>query len=324
MDLALAHAVRARLADGGTTLDDWQLRGLVHACRDAKEKLLAAARRREAPVVVLGRGARSIGGAVRTEVTRDEVEAALVDGFFPERRARRPAAQPRGASACRSSACRTPATRRSRATSPAFLGRHREVAPDGPTAVLFNGGVMSADRFRDRMVEVLARLARRRRTVRVLAGTDLDLAVARGAASYGLARRGRGVRIRGGTARAYYVGVETAVPAVPGMAPPVKALCVAPFGMEEGSERRAAGRGVRPGRRRAGASSASSARQRPPRRHARHGRRALGRGRARGARRRSRRRSTGAAEPGGTVPGARSKAAGHRGRHARALVRRRA
>ena len=70
----------------------------------------------------------------------------------------------------------------------------------------------------------------------MLAGADPDLAVARGAATYGLARRGRGVRIRGGTARAYYVGVETAAPAVPGMAPPVKALCVAPFGMEEGSE----------------------------------------------------------------------------------------
>jgi len=70
----------------------------------------------------------------------------------------------------------------------------------------------------------------------VLAGTHADLAVAEGAATYGLARRGRGVRIRGGTARAYYVGIETAAPAVPGMAAPVKALCIAPFGMEEGNE----------------------------------------------------------------------------------------
>ena len=44
------------------------------------------------------------------------------------------------------------------------------------------------------------------------------------------------VRIRGGTARAYYIGVETAQPAIPGMPPPLKALCVAPFGMEEGTE----------------------------------------------------------------------------------------
>jgi hypothetical protein len=72
--------------------------------------------------------------------------------------------------------------------------------------------------------------------VRVLTGTDLDLAVARGAACYGMVRRGRGIRIRGGTARAYYIGVAVNLPAVPGMPPPVKAVCVAPFGMEEGTE----------------------------------------------------------------------------------------
>ncbi len=71
---------------------------------------------------------------------------------------------------------------------------------------------------------------------RVLDGADLDLAVARGAAYYGLVRAGGGVRIRGGTARAYYVGVESAMPAVPGLEPPIQALCVAPFGMEEGTE----------------------------------------------------------------------------------------
>jgi hypothetical protein len=69
----------------------------------------------------------------------------------------------------------------------------------------------------------------------LLPALDLDLAVARGACSYGLVRRGRGVRIKGGTARAYYVGIESAMPAVPGMAPPITALCVAPFGMEEGT-----------------------------------------------------------------------------------------
>ncbi|MCB1873917.1 MAG: Hsp70 family protein, partial [Gammaproteobacteria bacterium] len=38
-----------------------------------------------------------------------------------------------------------------------------------------------------------------------------------------------------GTAQSYYVGVESSMPAVPGMEPPVLALCIAPFGMEEGS-----------------------------------------------------------------------------------------
>jgi hypothetical protein len=70
----------------------------------------------------------------------------------------------------------------------------------------------------------------------VLPGEDLDLAVAKGAAYYGLVRHGRGLRIRGGTARAYYVGIESPMPALPGLEPPVSALCVAPFGMEEGTE----------------------------------------------------------------------------------------
>ena len=69
----------------------------------------------------------------------------------------------------------------------------------------------------------------------MLEGADLDLAVARGAAAYGLARRGRGLRIRGGTAQAYYVGIESPAPAVPGVAPPITAMCIAPFGMEEGT-----------------------------------------------------------------------------------------
>jgi hypothetical protein len=118
----------------------------------------------------------------------------------------------------------------------AFLARHREVAPEGASAVLFNGGVMKAERFRDRMTDVLSRWRPAAERVDVLVGDDVDLAVAAGAAVHGLARRGRGVRIRGGTARAYYVGVEVAAPAVPGMARPVRALCVAPFGMEEGSD----------------------------------------------------------------------------------------
>jgi hypothetical protein len=72
--------------------------------------------------------------------------------------------------------------------------------------------------------------------VTVLAGEDLMHAVSRGAAYYGLARQGKGIRIRGGVPRAYYVGIESAMPAVPGLPAPLKALTVAPFGMEEGTK----------------------------------------------------------------------------------------
>ena len=60
--------------------------------------------------------------------------------------------------------------------------------------------------------------------------------MALGAAYYGQVRRGKGIRIRGGVPRSYYVGIETSAPAVPGVAPPIKALCVVPMGMEEGTE----------------------------------------------------------------------------------------
>jgi len=102
---------------------------------------------------------------------------------------------------------------------------------------LFNGGVLRAGTVRQRILDVLnGWLAEEGMgPVAPLLGEDLMHAVARGAAYYGLARTGRGVRIRGGVPRTYYVGIESSLPAVPGMRAPLKALTVAPFGMEEGS-----------------------------------------------------------------------------------------
>ncbi len=103
-----------------------------------------------------------------------------------------------------------------------------------PSAVLFNGGVFQAGPLRERVVEVLSGWSGR--AIPQLEAADLDLAVAHGAAYYGLVRQGKGIRIRGGVPRAYYIGIETAAPAVPGVKPPIKALCVVPMGMEEGTE----------------------------------------------------------------------------------------
>src|ERR1700729_1879616 len=110
-----------------------------------------------------------------------------------------------------------------------------------PTHVLFNGGVMKAEVLRRRLVEVLNSWLTEEGfeelgPANVLEAPDLEHAVARGAAYYGRARRGQGVRIRSGASRTYYVGIESAMPAVPGMEAPLKALCVVPFGMEEGTE----------------------------------------------------------------------------------------
>ncbi|MFZ1831138.1 MAG: Hsp70 family protein [Candidatus Competibacteraceae bacterium] len=252
MDLALAHAVRTKLAEQGTPLDSWQLQGLTHGCRNAKEILLSDARVESVPVVVPSRGSRLIGGTLRTELTRDEVTRNLVEGFFPKvDAAARPAARARAAlTKLGLPYAQDAAMPRHLA---AFLARQVDATRDlegfmaqlpagatflHPTAVLFNGGVFKAEPLLERTLGVLNDwlAAEGAPPARLLAGIDLDLAVARGAAYYGYVRRGGGVRIRGGTAKAYYVGVESAMPAVPGLDPPIEALCIAPFGMEEGTQ----------------------------------------------------------------------------------------
>jgi molecular chaperone DnaK (HSP70) len=238
MDLALAYAVRQRLRAEGKELDAWQMNALVHGCRGAKEALLGG-EAASAPIVIPGRGSKLLGGALRAELGRDELERVLVDGFFPKVGAEaRPVQRPRTAltQVGLPYAADAGITRH----LAAFLGRQAGAAGGGgamlrPTALLFNGGVMKGTPLRTRLLEVLAAWFGEAGGPRVLEGADYDLSVARGAAVYGLARLRGGVRVRGGTARAYYVGIEGAMPAVPGIEPPLTALCVAPFGMEEGT-----------------------------------------------------------------------------------------
>jgi molecular chaperone DnaK (HSP70) len=223
MDLALAAIAGRELS-----LDALQQRALVHACRGAKEALLGDAPPAAVPVSILGRGSKLIAGTVKATIERTAAEAMLVDGFFPNVAADAKAERRRagGLRELGLPYAHDPAITRHLAE---FLGRFGRM----PTAVLFNGGVMKAQKLRARVIELVRAWAGR--DVAVLAGADLDLAVALGAAHYGQVRRGAGIRIRGGTARAYYIGIESAMPAIPGFAPPVKALCVAPRGLEEGS-----------------------------------------------------------------------------------------
>lgn len=240
MDLTLAYAVQAKLAQKGTKIDSWQFRGLWHSVRVAKERLLANSEIQSEPVVILGRGSSLIGGTIRTELTQSEVQQVLLDGFFPMvESSDYPKEKPRvGMREMGLPYEADPAVTRHLAR---FLGRQAQnVASSSeevpyPAAVLFNGGVMKADLIRQRVLSVLNHW-RTGKEMRELPSVDLDLAVARGAAYYGLARRGRGIRIRGGTARPYYIGIESAMPSVPGIPTPMKALCVVPFGMEEGTE----------------------------------------------------------------------------------------
>ena len=226
MDLALAALAQRSLEN--KTLDALQQRALVYAARSAKELLLSAKPPASVPISILGRGSKLVGSTIKASLERAAVEALIIDGFFPVVAAGEKAQRRRtgGLRELGLPYAHDPAITRHLAE---FLGRFDRM----PTAVLFNGGVMKAQKIRDRIVELLRTWAGRE--VAVLEGADLDLAVALGAAYYGQARQGKGIRIRGGTARAYYIGIESAMPAIPGFAPPIKALCVAPRGLEEGS-----------------------------------------------------------------------------------------
>jgi molecular chaperone DnaK (HSP70) len=242
MDLAIAMSVAEKLKAGGHKLDSWQVQVLSHSCRQGKEEILSGAE--SFALVIPGRGSSLMGGAIATELTRDEVQRLLVDGFFPvvqvtERpsRGRRAGLAELGLPYESEAAVTRHLAQFLTSHLGSLEGRPGSWTFIHPTALLFNGGVMKSRALSERLGKVVNGWldAEGAEPVRFLENEDLDLAVARGASYYGLVRRGKGIRIRGGTARSYYIGLETSMPAVPGMRPPIKALCVAPLGMEEGT-----------------------------------------------------------------------------------------
>jgi hypothetical protein len=258
MDLALARVLQQRLEALGNRIDTWQLHGLWHQCRIEKEKLFESPKTQKRPITLLGKGTKLIGGTIKTELVRQDLDQVLVEGFFPKvasgelpTRQRRVGFQELGLPYAADPAITKHLARflsEQVRNSPEAAGIRR--GPSGlacPTHILFNGGVMKAVVLRDRVVEVLNSWLRQEGfdalgAEQILEAPDLEHAVARGAAYYGKARRGRGVRIRSGASRTYYIGIESAMPAVPGMEAPLKALCVVPFGMEEGTEATITGR----------------------------------------------------------------------------------
>ncbi|HTS26433.1 MAG TPA: Hsp70 family protein [Bryobacteraceae bacterium] len=255
MDLALAGVVAQRLAEKGTRIDSRQHQALWANCRVAKEKLLdPESKAKEAPVTILGKGTGLVGGTIKASLLRTDVEQVLGDGFLPAVSSQdMPAHQRRmGLQELGLPYAADPAITRHMAR---FLRQQSASSEQGvvrrgpsgiacPTHVLFNGGVLNSKLVRDRVLATLnSWLAEEGMPeVQPLSGEDLMHAVSRGAAYYGLARRGRGIRIRGGVPRTYYVAVESAMPSIPGFPAPLKALAVVPFGMEEGTDIRIPGR----------------------------------------------------------------------------------
>jgi molecular chaperone DnaK (HSP70) len=237
LDLTLAKIVEQRVVPRtGKKLDALQWHGLVHACRLAKETLLGDGAPEVAPIVVQARGAKLIGGTLRDEITRAELDKILFDGFFP--------LVPRDAQLARGRGglqefglpyAADPAVTRHLAV---FLQRHEVSRVD---ALLFNGGAMTPTSLRERVIDQIAQW--QGTPPRELPATAPELAVAQGAAYYGLVRRGLATRIKGGTPRAFYIGVDASgarrrVPTTEvggGSEPARMAVCLAPPGLEDGA-----------------------------------------------------------------------------------------
>lgn len=245
IDLGLAYLAKNKLEEQGHAIDNWQLQALVHQCRQAKELLLGEQPPASVDITILGRGSRLIGNTLKTELTEKEVQKFVVEGFIPlvDPEERSPTERRSGIQQIGLPYVQDP---RISCQLAKFLSMTGESDNDQmeqfvlPTAVLFNGGTLKATALREQILKLLNKWAKKLKkpAIKELPDADYDYAVSRGAAYYGLARQGHAIRIRGGTSRSYFVGVEEAAPAVPGMSPPLRAVCIVPFGLEEGEERK--------------------------------------------------------------------------------------
>lgn len=244
MDLALAHVAEGRMQSSGVRLDSAGLSQLMQQCRVAKERLLAEDAADQATVSVLGTGAKVVASARSTALGRDEVRRMVVDGFFPRTAPdEHPQRRRGGILEFGLPYVADPAVTRHLA---AFLKRHDTVCRDAlgdrapppealavPDALLINGGVFRSAMLVERLLETLADW--RGAPPKQLRNDVPDVAVARGAVAYGLARRGQGIRIGGGAARSYFLVVPSAA------GDRAQGVCLLPKGAEEESEVRLRG-----------------------------------------------------------------------------------
>jgi molecular chaperone DnaK (HSP70) len=219
LDLTLGWLVETKL---GTQLSIRQRSGLRRQCSAAKERLLNDPNLKSVEITVLGSGSSLIGKSLKTEILREEALELALEGFLPfTERGEGPKDEKR--SLFRELGLpyvSDPAITR-------HLNAFLEPTGQAPDAILFNGGFFIPEILRERVADVVAKWYGRR--PEILENSDLDLAVARGAAYYSYVRStGSGVLVRGGLPRTYYIGLgeprDGKFPAV----------CLVPRGAEEG------------------------------------------------------------------------------------------
>ena len=255
MDLALAHRVESQWADGGGRLSAARLSQLIERCRSAKEQLLAADAPDSVPVTLLGGGSRLIGGTRTVDIARADVEALIVDGFFPHVAATNAPQRARGAIvefglpyASDAAVTRHLAgfLQRHAAASREALGAAADDAPDGdavpisgpvpvpiPDTLLLNGGVFRAPALAGRLQAVLA--GWRGAPLQLLHNDNPDVAVARGAVAFALAQHGGAAQIGGGSARSYVLQLARGKRRPNDPAAARRGVCVLARGAEPGA-----------------------------------------------------------------------------------------
>ncbi len=233
IDLALAHLVESRLGDQNKRLSAADLSQLLEQCRIAKEQLLAKDAPEQVSVTLLGGGSKLIGGSRSVVLTRDEVHTLALDGFFPL-----------------SSIDDLPDRKRSGmvefglpyAAEPAiskhiagFLKLHATASTEAlkgqgrvPDALLLNGGVFRSQPITERLLSLLNSWSTQ--PPKLLENKHPELSVAYGAVSYAMARRDKKLKIGGGSARSYFLLVDTE------HSTEQQGICILPRGSEEGDE----------------------------------------------------------------------------------------
>lgn len=242
MDAALAKKIEEKVAASGKKLSAAQWTQLVVATRSAKEALLSDSPPEKHGVSVVAEGSKLLGGAVTAELLREEAHAAVLDGFFPRvssdeapRRSARMGIQELGLPYAQDpSVTRHLAAflREHAAAGHAALGTGEEAPASTlprPDAILLNGGVFNSPQIAARLVDTVSSWWPSSPRIKLLEHSSLELAVARGAAYYGLVRKGFGLKIGGGAARAFYVGLRNEVEGGK-----TSAVCLIPRGFEEG------------------------------------------------------------------------------------------
>ena len=230
MDMALTYHLAGQLAQNGTNLETWQITGLTQACREAKERLLSNPDLSDVSVVVPSRGRSLFKKSIKATLAQTDLQSLLIDGFFPE--------STFGEQVKKIARSGFSAINLNYESDPAITRHISEFLAQQdvkPTKVLLNGGVFNGELIRTTLEARLKHLLGDV-NLTMLTPSHLDYAVAKGATYYAQVQAQGGVKVKSGLSANYYIGVASPMPAIPGMAPPVDAICVAPFGLEEGSD----------------------------------------------------------------------------------------